>query len=105
MSVLVTGGTGALGYHLLSILTAAKGELHSFSDESPYPWQRWNHVQYHTGNLLNYKEVLEVLRKTKPTEVYHLASQSSVGVSYVKPYETLSKIFSKPCAKWCPRPA
>jgi len=90
MSVLVTGGTGALGYHLLSLLTAAKGELHSFSDEPPYPWQRWNHVQYHTGNLLNYKEVLEVLRKTRPTEVYHLASQSSVGMSYLKPYETLS---------------
>jgi len=90
MSVLVTGGTGALGYHLLSILTAAKGEQHSFSDESPFPWQRWNHVQYHTGNLLNYKEVLEVLRKTRPSEVYHLASQSSVGMSYLKPYETLS---------------
>lgn len=90
MSVLVTGGTGALGYHLLSILTAAKGDLHSFSDESPFAWQRWNHVQYHTGNLLNYKEVLDVVRKTKPTEIYHLASQSSVGMSYLKPYETLS---------------
>ncbi|HSQ43307.1 MAG TPA: GDP-mannose 4,6-dehydratase [Fibrobacteraceae bacterium] len=90
MSVLVTGGTGALGYHLLSILTEAKGDLHSFSDESPFPWQRWNHVQYHIGNLLNYREILEVLRKTRPSEVYHLASQSSVGISYLKPYETLS---------------
>jgi GDP-4-dehydro-6-deoxy-D-mannose reductase len=90
VSVLVTGGTGALGYHLLSLLTAAKGDLHSFSDEPPYPWQRWNHVQYHTGNLLNYKEILDVMRKSRPTEIYHLASQSSVGMSYLKPYETLS---------------
>ncbi len=90
MSVLVTGGTGALGFHLLSLLTAAKGKLHSFSEESPTPWQSWGHVEYHLGNLLNYKEILELLRIIRPSEVYHLASQSSVGVSYTKPYETLS---------------
>ncbi|NLB62947.1 MAG: NAD-dependent epimerase/dehydratase family protein [Fibrobacter sp.] len=90
MSVLVTGGTGALGYHLLSMLTKTKGKLHSFSDEPPFPWQVWKHVEYYSGNLLNYKEILEVLQKTKPKEVYHLASQSSVGLSYTRPYETLS---------------
>lgn len=90
MSVLVTGGTGALGYHLLSMLTETKGQLHSFSDEPPFPWQVWNHIQYHSGNLLNYKEILQILETTKPREVYHLASQSSVGLSYSRPYETLS---------------
>lgn len=90
MSILVTGGTGALGFHILSSLSGTGHSLYSFSDEQPQPWQKVDGVEYLTGNLLNYKEVLEVIQKVSPTHVYHLASQSSVGLSYKKPYETLN---------------
>ena len=90
MNVLVTGGTGALGYHILSGLFQEGVELHSFSDELPQPWQKVDGVKYHTGNLLNFNEILNIVKEIMPTQVYHLASQSSVGLSYKKPFETLS---------------
>src|SRR5574344_2202389 len=90
MSILVTGGTGALGFHILSGVTRSGEALHSFSDEQPQPWQKVPDVEYHTGNLLNFKEVLAIVQAVKPTHIYHLASQSSVGISYKKPFETLS---------------
>lgn len=90
MSVLVTGGTGALGYHLLSVITGTRKELHSYSDEMPQPWQQVQRANYHTGNILDFREILQLLREIKPLQIYHLASQSSVGLSYTKPYETLS---------------
>ena len=90
MSILVTGGTGALGFHLLSTLRGTNHELFSFSDEQPQPWQKSEGVEYLNGNLLNFKDVYEVLQKVQPTHIYHLASQSSVGLSYKKPYETLN---------------
>lgn len=90
MKVLVTGGTGALGYHILSMLYRDGVELHSFSDELPQPWQTVNGVNYHTGNLLDYNEMLSIVKEIEPQYVYHLASQSSVGLSYKKPFETLN---------------
>ncbi len=90
MKVLVTGGTGALGYHILSMLYREGVELHSFSDEQPQPWQKVQGVTYHTGNLLDYQDMLSIVKETAPQYVYHLASQSSVGLSYKKPFETLN---------------
>ena len=90
MSILVTGGTGALGYHILSSLVGTTHDLFSFSDEQPQPWQKVEGVQYLNGDLLNFKDVQEMIQHVQPTHIYHLASQSSVGLSYKKPYETLN---------------
>ncbi len=99
MSILVTGGTGALGYHILSAIPRDGRVLHSFSDELPKPWHAVPDVNYQTGNLLNFKEILTVLKEAKPAQVYHLASQSSVGISYKKPYEKCS--VSRKCSSRC----
>ena len=90
MSILVTGGTGGLGFHILSALSGTSRGLYSFSDEQPQPWQKVDGVEYLTGDMLNFKDVLEMMQKVEPTHIYHLASQSSVGLSYKKPYETLN---------------
>ena len=90
MSILVTGGTGALGYHILSSLVGTTHDLYSFSDEQPQPWQKVEGVEYLNGDLLNFKHMQEVIQHVQPTHIYHLASQSSVGLSYKKPYETLN---------------
>ena len=90
MSILVTGGTGGLGFHILSSLSGTNHDLYSFSDEQPQPWQKVEGVQYLNGDLLNFKHMQEVIQYVQPTHIYHLASQSSVGLSYKKPYETLN---------------
>ena len=90
MSILVTGGTGALGYHILSSLVGTTHDLFSFSDEQPQPWQKVEGVQYLNGDLLNFKDVQEMIQHVQPTHIYHLASQSSVGLSYKQPSEPLN---------------
>ncbi len=90
MSILVTGGTGALGYHILSSLVGTTHDLFSFSDEQPQPWQKVDGVEYLNGDLLNFKDIQNMIQFVQPTHIYHLASQSSVGLSYKKPYETLN---------------
>ncbi len=89
MSVLVTGGSGCLGSHLLSILTKTKGKLVSFAIHDPLPYRKLRHVEYIRGDLLEYKAIQQVLSDFRPNEIYHCASQASVGLSQIKPYQTL----------------
>ena len=89
MSVLVTGGTGCLGYHLLSLFTRTKGELYSLSLDQPNPHRQLKHVQYIQGDILDDKILLDVLKQYKPKEIFHLAAQNSVGISQKKPFQTL----------------
>jgi GDPmannose 4,6-dehydratase len=42
--------------------------------------------------LTDFRSVLQVLTKTQPDEVYNLAGQSSVGLSFEQPVETLESI-------------
>jgi len=41
-------------------------------------------------NLLNLNDIVSVFEELKPTEVYNLAAQSSVGLSFEKPLETIN---------------
>lgn len=89
MSILVTGGTGCLGFHLLSIFTRTKGNLISYSQSAPPPYRKLKHVNYHEGDILDEKDLTNVLNEHKPDEIYHLAAQNSVGISQKKPFQTL----------------
>jgi GDPmannose 4,6-dehydratase len=40
-------------------------------------------------NLLNYEEILGLIKKYNPSKIFNFASQSSVGLSHSKPRETL----------------
>jgi GDPmannose 4,6-dehydratase len=42
--------------------------------------------------VTDFRSVLQVMRKTNPHEVYNLAGQSSVGLSFQQPVETLESI-------------
>lgn len=90
MSVLVTGGTGTLGHHILGQITASRGEPASLATQDPVTHRFHTHVQYLKGDLLDFSGLVELFQKLKPTQIYHVASQSSVGVSQKKPIETLS---------------
>lgn len=49
-------------------------------------------VEIESVALNDFRSVLQVLMKVKPDEVYNLASQNSVGLSYQQPVETLESI-------------
>lgn len=51
-----------------------------------------NHVQVESVGLNDFRSVWQVLMKTQPDEVYNLAGQSSVGLSFSLPVETLESI-------------
>lgn len=49
-------------------------------------------VKLHSMSLTDFRSVLQVLDKTQPDEVYNLSGQSSVGLSFDQPVETLDSI-------------
>lgn len=49
-------------------------------------------IKLESAVLTDFRSVLQVLMKHKPDEVYNLAGQSSVGLSFEQPVETLESI-------------
>jgi GDPmannose 4,6-dehydratase len=49
-------------------------------------------VSLESMSLNDFRSVLQVLTKVKPDEVYNLAGQSSVGLSFEQPVETMESI-------------
>ena len=49
-------------------------------------------ITFHSMALNDFRSVLQVLAKVDPDEIYNLAGQSSVGLSFEQPVETLESI-------------
>lgn len=49
-------------------------------------------VKLTSMSLTDFRSVLQVINKTQPDEIYNLAGQSSVGLSFEQPVETLDSI-------------
>lgn len=49
-------------------------------------------TRFHSMALNDFRSVLQVLVKVQPDEIYNLAGQSSVGLSFDQPVETLESI-------------
>ncbi len=49
-------------------------------------------VSFESMILTGFRSVLQVLTKVKPDEIYNLAGQSSVGLSFHQPVETLESM-------------
>lgn len=49
-------------------------------------------ITFHSMALTDFRSVLQVLYKVQPDEIYNLAGQSSVGLSFEQPVETLESI-------------
>ncbi|QCG93008.1 GDP-mannose 4,6-dehydratase (plasmid) [Azospirillum sp. TSA2s] len=47
-------------------------------------------VALHSAVLTDFRSVVEVIARIRPTEIYNLAGQSSVGLSFEQPVETLN---------------
>ena len=51
-----------------------------------------DHVQTESVSSTDFRSVLQVLKKVEPDEIYNLAGQSSVGLSFSQPMETFESI-------------
>jgi GDPmannose 4,6-dehydratase len=49
-------------------------------------------IQQHSMTITDFRSVSQALRKVQPDEIYNLAGQSSVGLSFEQPVETLESI-------------
>lgn len=90
---LITGITGQDGSYLAELLLSkgykVVGMVRRSSTEN---FERINHlrgkIELHQGDLLDQLSLIDLIKTTKPCEVYNLAAQSFVPTSWVQPVLT-----------------
>lgn len=89
---LITGVTGQDGSYLAEFLLAKGYEVHGIvRRNSEFARRRIDGLRFHRSFHLHYGDMVDshslhvILSKVRPTEVYHLAAQSHVGVSFMTP--------------------
>lgn len=96
---LIIGATGQDGALLARLLIEKGYEVHGTSrDAQMAPRHGFNllgidsQVRLHSAATTDFRSVLQVLKRVRPDEIYALAGQSSVGLSFEQPVETLESI-------------
>lgn len=89
----ITGITGQDGSYLAEILLEKGYEVHGLlRRSSTFNRQRIDHlrgkIHYHYGDMTDPFSLLWALKKSNPDEVYNLAAQSHVQVSWETPWYT-----------------
>jgi GDPmannose 4,6-dehydratase len=96
---LISGISGQDGAYLSRLLlekgyevhgTARDAQMSTFSNLQQLGIK--NQITFHSMALNDFRSVLQVLAKVQPDEIYNLAGQSSVGLSFDQPVETLESI-------------
>lgn len=97
---LITGVTGQDGSYLVELLLAKGYVVHGIKRRaSSYNHSRLEHVMtkgypnsekfhLHYGDVIDFHSLVSILRETQPGEVYNLAAQSHVQVSFEMPQYT-----------------
>ena len=90
---LITGFTGQDGSYLAEFLLRKGYKVHALVRRSSHsPFIRASHLEgsvvVHHGNLRDYSSLKAAIEKTNPDEIYNLAAQSHVGISFECPDET-----------------
>jgi len=90
---LITGITGQDGSYLAELLLEKGYEVHGLkrrtsSDGNHRIENILNDITLHTGDLADSLNIFNVVRDIEPDEIYNLAAQSHVGVSFVNPEYT-----------------
>ena len=101
---LISGVTGQDGAYLSKFLLDKNYEVHgikrrssSFNTgrlESIYvdPHENNNNFFLHYGDLTDSSNLIRIIQKTKPDEIYNLGAQSHVQVSFETPEYTLTQM-------------
>lgn len=96
---LIIGISGQDGSYLAELLIKNNYEVYGTSRDaelSGFTSLRqmgiYNHVKLVSMSLIDFRSVMQTVLDIKPDEIYNLAGQSSVGLSFVQPVETLESI-------------
>jgi GDPmannose 4,6-dehydratase len=98
-TALIFGISGQDGAYLAHLLLSKGYAVHGVSrDAELTAFDRLERlgirerVTLHSGNLGEFRSVVELMNRVEPTEIYNLAGQSSVALSFELPVETFSSI-------------
>jgi len=98
-TALICGISGQDGAYLASLLleknyrvigTSRDVQAHGFANLGKLGIE--NRVELDSMSLLDFRSVLQIITRYEPDEVYNLAGQSSVGLSFQQPVETMESI-------------
>ena len=96
---LILGISGADGSYLSQLLLTKGYEVHGTSrDAENNPFRSLqqlgvrDRVNLFSASLLDFRNLLQVVTQVEPDEIYNLAGQSSVGLSFSQPMETMESI-------------
>ena len=98
-TALIFGISGQDGAYLSKLLikkgykvhgTSRDAEMNNFSSLAELGIK--DLIIYHSVSLTDFRSVLQVIEKVAPNEIYNLSGQSSVGLSFEQPLETLESI-------------
>ena len=97
---LITGVTGQDGAYLAEMLLAKGYEVHGIKRRSSLlntdridhiyedPHTQGRHFMLHYGDLTDSSSLIQIAQRVKPDEIYNLAAQSHVKVSFEEPEYT-----------------
>lgn len=96
---LICGISGQDGAYLTKLLLGKGYEVHGTSRDAQMctfmslrTLGILSTVELHSMAMNDFRSVLQVLARVQPEEVYNLAGQSSVGLSFEQPVETLESV-------------
>jgi GDPmannose 4,6-dehydratase len=101
MRALIIGISGQDGTYLADFLlrkgyavvgTSRDAATSSFSNLTRFGIA--NHIKFESRATHDFRSVLQLLRNVEPDEIYNLSGQSSVGLSFGQPVETLDSIIA-----------
>lgn len=96
---LICGITGQDGSYLAELLLNEGYEVHGTSRDAQV--SSFSNLQklgirekvfLHSMSLVDFRSVVQTIKKSEPDEIYNLAGQTSVGLSFEQPVETLESI-------------
>lgn len=97
--VLIIGISGQDGTYLAKYLLSKSFEVHGTSrdaDLSNFSGLKklniFDKVKLHSMSLIDFRSVMQTILQVQPTEIYNLSGQTSVGLSFLQPVETLESI-------------
>jgi GDPmannose 4,6-dehydratase len=98
-TALIIGISGQDGSYLAKSLLAKGYAVHGTSrdkDLANFANLRmlgiYDRVKLHSATVTDFRSVVQVIREIQPGEIYNLSAQSSVGLSFTQPVETLDSV-------------
>jgi len=96
---LIIGISGQDGAYLAKLLLAKGYEVHGTSRDADissfYGLKKldiYYKIKLHSMSLVDFRSVMQTILQIMPDEIYNLAGQTSVGLSFLHPVETLESI-------------